>query len=236
MAAGTMLLRPIASNEALPSTRVLVVAGIRLYREGLQAIMAREHRMSVVGTAVDVAEACAAVPRVRPDVVLLDAAPEPPANAVRALLAALPEVRIVVLGLAAPDVDAEVLACIEAGAAGYVTRAAGLPELVEAVACVARGELACSTSVAGALARSLARLSAASERPADGAGLTARERQIAELIAEGLSNKEIAGRLHIELPTVKNHVHRILGKLEVSRRGEAAARMRGVGIRTAVRD
>jgi two-component system nitrate/nitrite response regulator NarL len=221
------LLRPHTSSEEGLVTRVLVVAGIRLYREGLEAIIAREGRMSVAGTAADVAAACAVVAHVEPDVVLLDAAPEPPPQAVRALVAAAPDVRILVLGLPEADLDHEVLECVHAGAAGYVTREASLADLVEAVVCAARGEMLCSTSVAGALARSLARLAAETEPPPAEAVLTAREREIARLIADGLSNKEIAGRLHIELPTVKNHVHRILGKLQVQRRGEAAARLRG---------
>jgi two-component system, NarL family, nitrate/nitrite response regulator NarL len=211
-------------------TRVLVVAGIRLYREGLEAIIAREGRMSVAGTAADVAAACTVVTKLWPDVVLLDAAPEPPPQAVRALVATAPDVKILVLGLPEADLDHEVLECIQAGAAGYVTREASLADLVEAVVSAARGEMLCSRSVAGAIARSLARFAAETELPPADAVLTARERQIAGLIADGLSNKEIAGRLHIELPTVKNHVHRILGKLQVQRRGQAAARLRGVGV------
>ena len=236
MGAGDTLLRPQTSFEVEPPIRIFVVAGIRLYREGLEAILAHDRQMRVVATAADVSEACASVPEVRPDVVLLDASPDPPPLGVRALLAALPELRVVVLGLPEANLDREVLECVQAGAAGYVTREAGLSELIEAIACVARGELACSSSVAGALARGLARLAAETGRPAGEAALTARERQIAALIADGLSNKEIARRLHIELPTVKNHVHRILSKLEVRRRGEAAARVRGAPAPTILRD
>lgn len=217
-------------------TRVFIVAGIRLYREGLEAIIGREGRMSVAGTAADVSAACAAVLHAQPDVVLLDAAPEPPPLAVRALVAAWPEAPIVVLGLPEADLDREVLECVQAGAAGYVTREAGLADLVDAVASAARGEMVCSSSVAGALARSLARLAAETAPPPPEAVLTPRERQIARLIADGLSNKEIARRLHIELPTVKNHVHRILGKLQVQRRGEAAARLHGLRVPYPVRD
>ena len=215
-------------------TRVLVVAGIRLYREGLEAIIARDIRLSVAGTAADVPAACAIVSHLRPEVVLLDAAPEAPPQAVRALVASSPDVRILVLGLPEADLDHQVLECVQAGAAGYVTREASLADLVEAVVCAARGEMLCSKSVAGALARSLARIAAETESPPADTLLTRREHQIAHLLAEGLSNKEIARDLHIELPTVKNHVHRILGKLQVQRRGEAAARLRGVRVQTAV--
>jgi DNA-binding NarL/FixJ family response regulator len=99
-------------------------------------------------------------------------------------------------------------------------------ELGETVACVMRGELPCTPRLAATLFQRLALH--ASHRQDDGAlGLTAREREILTLIDGGLSNKEIAHRLNIEVATVKNHVHRILDKLHVKRRGEAAARIRG---------
>jgi two-component system, NarL family, nitrate/nitrite response regulator NarL len=82
--------------------------------------------------------------------------------------------------------------------------------------------------MAGALLRRMQTLAKSSERPSLASRLTPREREILQLIDAGLANKDIASRLHIELATVKNHVHHILEKLEASRRGEAAARFRGV--------
>jgi two-component system, NarL family, nitrate/nitrite response regulator NarL len=233
--AGTDLLRRL--SPAPPGgavTSLYVVTPIRLYRDALEEFVARSDRLTAAGSACEVAAACEAVVRLRPDVVLLDAVVEPPVAAIRALAAAAPEARIVVLGLPEGDLDAAVLECIETGAAGYVTRDASLAELTEVAETAARGDMVCSTSVAGALARSVATL-AAQQRPAASALLTVREREIAELIAGGLSNKEIAGRLHIELPTVKNHVHRILGKLEVRRRADAAARLQRTSVATGMR-
>jgi two-component system, NarL family, nitrate/nitrite response regulator NarL len=136
-----------------------------------------------------------------------------------------------VLALTVPNRETEILAFAEAGIAGFVTLEASVAELVEAIESVARGEALCSPSVAAALLRRLASL-AHSRTSADPTGpLTAREREILALIDEGLSNKQIAQRLRIELPTVKNHVHHILVKLGADRRAEAAALVRGSVVR-----
>ena len=112
-----------------------------------------------------------------------------------------------------------------------MTSDASVAELVAAIESVARGESLCTPSVAAALMRRLASL-ARSWADADPIEpLTRREREILELIDEGLSNKQIAQRLRIELPTVKNHVHHILGKLGVHRRAEAAALARAARVR-----
>jgi DNA-binding NarL/FixJ family response regulator len=106
-----------------------------------------------------------------------------------------------------------------------VSREATLAELLDGVEAAARGEALVSEPVAAALIRRVA--SVAGERTvANGTLLTRREREIVRLIGDGLSNKEIATSLQIELATVKNHVHNILEKLHVARRGEAAARLR----------
>jgi len=112
------------------------------------------------------------------------------------------------------------------GIAGFVTSEASVAELVAAIESVARGESLCSPSVVAALLRRLGSLARSWAEADPTQPLTRREREILELIDEGLSNKQIAQRLRIELPTVKNHVHNILGKLGVRRRAEAAALVR----------
>ena len=126
------------------------------------------------------------------------------------------------LAICVPGDERSVLACVEAGAVAYVTCEASLRELIAAVTRLARGEALCSPRMAGILLRRLASLAASCE-PAAGAALTRRELEVIELVGEGLSNKEIARRLSIELSTVKNHVHNILEKLGVNGRHEAAA-------------
>ena len=136
----------------------------------------------------------------------------------------MPDARV--FAITVPNSESGVVACAELGVAGFVTTDASLTELVTALESVASGDLVCSPATAGALLRRVATL--AHERPRDDrlALLTGREREVVCLIAEGLSNKQIAHRLYIELATVRNHVHNILGKLGVHRRAEAAALIR----------
>jgi DNA-binding NarL/FixJ family response regulator len=206
--------------------RVLVVAGVRFYRDGIAAALSADPRFDVVGGAADVPEAAAVFASLAPDVILLDlAGADGPAH-VRALLARAPTARVVALGVR--EAEDDVLPLVEAGVAGYVTRDGSVDDLLAAVESVAAGETICSPRMTATLLRRVALL--ARDRRPEGPNperdLTSRERQIVALIDEGLSNKEIATRLRIELATVKNHVHNILEKLRVHRRGEAAAAVR----------
>jgi two-component system, NarL family, nitrate/nitrite response regulator NarL len=154
-------------------------------------------------------------------VVLLDAALPDGVAVTHAIRARAPHVRVIVMSVA----DGDVLRFAEAGIAGYVTRDASVAELLAAMDSVQRGESLFSPRAAAALLDRVATLAreptAAGREP-----LTAREKEILSLLAAGLSNKEIATRLFIGVPTVKTHVHNILRKLGASRRGQAAARAR----------
>ena len=200
--------------------RVLVVAAVKLYREGVAQALAREDRFDVAGTARTAHEAIVCVSTTNPDVSLVDLAMPGSLVLVRAMREARPSAQVVVLSV--PETEHEVLACAEAGAAGFVTVDGSLDDLVATLESVCRGETLCSPRIAGALLRRLAILAGT-----PGTGLTAREHEILGLVERGLTNKEIGRTLQIELPTVKNHVHNILGKLQVTRRSEAAARFRG---------
>jgi DNA-binding NarL/FixJ family response regulator len=156
-------------------------------------------------------------------VVLLDAASHGALEGACAIRASSPDAAVVALGVA--NAEGDVIACAEAGVAGYVVREGSVEDLIATVESAARGELRCSPRMAGALVRRLARLAAGQPIP-DGARLTRRELEIVRMIDDGLSNKEIAVRLSIEVATVKNHVHHLLEKLGVRRRGEAAAKLR----------
>jgi two-component system, NarL family, nitrate/nitrite response regulator NarL len=203
--------------------RVAIVAETRLYREGL-ADMLRNQPPDVVGTSRNADEALAQVAETRPDVVLLDMAMASGMRALEAIVEQAPGTQVVAIAI--PDLEGEVVACAEAGAAGYVTRDASLEQLVAALESVARGETLCSPRVAATLFRRVRAL-AEDRAPQAGEGrLTRRKLEIVARIDQGRSNKEIANELCIELATVKNHVHNILEKLNVHRRGEAAARLR----------
>ena len=207
--------------------RVLLVSDIRLYREGVEAALARHGGVDVVGAAAGQREARVLATRARPNVALVDMTMPDSIACIRALHNAVPEVRAVALTVA--EIESDVVACAEAGVFGYVTRESSLDELVAAIRSVVQGEMLCSPRIAATLVRHVAALAATPlTRPL--ATLTGRELQVVALIEEGLSNKEIAGRLLIEAATVKNHVHNILEKLQVPGRTEAAAEVRARGM------
>jgi two-component system, NarL family, nitrate/nitrite response regulator NarL len=202
---------------------VLVFARVRLYRDGMASVFQAEPDVSVVGTAAELGEALAKIATLAPDVLVIDSSFPNSLNAIRAIASADPSLAIVAVAI--PDGPEGVIAFAEVGATGYVTREASPADLVKAVQHAVNGEILCAPHIVGTLFRRLAVL--ASERvpapPLD--RLTRREREVALLLGQGLSNREIAGRLRIEIATVKHHVHNILEKLEVNRRSEAAARI-----------
>ena len=205
-------------------TALVVLARVRLYRDGLADIFVNRTDFTIAATAADEADGLALIRELSPDIVLLALDPATGAALVRAIVAQAPETRVVAVGIA--DNDSEVLPLAEAGVAGYVTTDHSAEDVVRVVESVARGEALCSPRIAATLLQRVATLSRRQELHPDSAALTARERQIVELIDQGLSNKEIARRLQIEVATVKNHVHHVLEKLNVARRGEAAALLR----------
>ena len=197
--------------------RVFLVADVRVHRDLLAAALAEEEGIELAGSAHgDVA--CLAVGMSDADVVLVDGGSVSGPATVRALVAAAPTAKVVVTGV--PEDESGVVDLVEAGIAGYATADQPLGDVVAAVAATADGELQCSPRISAALAMRLTALAAVRRHPDGGDGLTPREREIAALIGDGLSNKQIARRLSIELATVKNHVHNILRKLGVSRRDQ----------------
>jgi two-component system nitrate/nitrite response regulator NarL len=196
---------------------VVIVAATRLFGEGLAQALARVETIGLTGTASD----CGKLAQVEGpiDIVLLDI-PSVGIESIRAARAALPEAAVIGIGVG--DDVSELLTCVEAGLAGYVSREGSFDDLARTIESVARGEMACSPEIAGTLMRRVAALAAAQPLDPVEASLTRREREIVELIESGLSNKEIALRLGIELATVKKHVHHVLDKLHVSRRLDAA--------------
>jgi two-component system nitrate/nitrite response regulator NarL len=204
--------------------RIVIVGEIRLYREGLADLLGRIPGLEVVGTMADRDKGYEAIARVRPDIVLLDMATAGSHEAIGRIRELAAETQVVALGVA--DVEKDLLNCAEAGVAGYVPREGTLDSLVDAIRSAVLGELRCSPQMAGTMLRRLAALAAIRSGVVDRNSLTSREKEILRLIDDGCSNKEIARRLGIEVATVKNHVHNLLDKLHVHRRGEAAAQVR----------
>lgn len=203
---------------------VLIVAGIRLYREGLALMLSQHPSLTVAALAADRDSARDYLARARADVVLLDLMTQDSALIARDLEHLFsPAPPVVALGML--ETEQAMLSCVESGIAGLVRRDASLEELVDTVESAARGELRCSPHFAAALMRRVAALAAARESRLSIDRLTARECEIARLLQENLSNKEIAARLGIEVATVKNHVHNLLEKLKLHRRTDVARRV-----------
>lgn len=209
--------------------RIVIVGEIRLYRDGLAEFLGRTAGFEVVGCASDRLEAFDLLRTHYPDIILLDMATQGSHDAVRVMKELAPQAPVIALGV--PSAEGEVLRCAEAGVAGYVSRDATLDALVATIGNALNGEVQCSPQMAGSMFRLIGMLSAARQEPPVEDALTGREREILHLIEQGHSNKEIARSLGIEVATVKNHVHNLLDKLHVHRRGEAAARFRGRGTR-----
>jgi DNA-binding NarL/FixJ family response regulator len=163
-----------------------------------------------------------------PDVVLVDVTGGSRLGALRELAATGPQTPLLAIGVR--DADRDVLDCIEAGAIGYVLQDASLDDLADATHRAVRDEPLASPHVIATLMRRVAALSENGRSGTVGA-LTSRELEVVQLIEQGLSNKEIAAQLSIAVTTVKNHVHNILEKLKVQRRGEVAWLVRSSGPR-----
>jgi two-component system, NarL family, nitrate/nitrite response regulator NarL len=193
--------------------RVALVVDIGVYRDALARAL-ESLGFRVIGSAATGGES---------DVALVDVTRAGGLGTLRELAKRAPEVRLI--AVAVRDFEPDVLACIEAGAVGYVSRDASLEDLADAIHRAVRDEPLASPHLIATLMRRVAALAANGDRTSFGQ-LTTRELEVVELIEKGLSNKEIAARLSIAVTTVKNHVHSILEKLKVQRRGEAASLVR----------
>lgn len=202
--------------------RILIVTDVRLFREGLAEVLSKGADHTVASTASLAVEALERVHDTQPEVALVDARMAESLACVRAITRLSSGTRVVALGVA--EGESDMLAWAEAGVSGFVPLEASLEDLVAAITHAHRGELACSARVAGALLRHVGTLAQASPRAVP--ALTAREFEVLRLLDRHLSNKEIARQLGIEVATVKNHVHRLLEKLQVHRRLDAVTRVK----------
>ena len=162
----------------------------------------------------------------RPDVILLNLASFDNHALLQLARSRAPQSPLIVVGVSEED-EGEIVACAEAGVSGYHLRTGSLTELVHLIASVIAGESVCSPRVTALLLRRLASLAADGRSDSKALALTQRENQVVRLLELGLSNREIAAQLCIEVATVKNHVHSLLAKLGVRRRTHVVAVMRG---------
>lgn len=208
------------------SVRVLVCDDHPVYRRGLRALLAEIDDIDVVGEAGDGEEALRLAADHQPDVVIMDLH-MPGMSGIettRNLLARQPDVGVVVLTMF--EDDTSLVAALRAGARGYLVKGAGHDEISRAIRSVARGEAIVSATMSTRLA------AAVSPRQADRAfpNLTQREFEVLELLAHGLSNKQIADRLSVSPKTVRNNLSMVFSKLHVTSRTEAAALAHDAGV------
>jgi DNA-binding NarL/FixJ family response regulator len=201
-----------------PPICALLVAPGRLFADAFRAALAGGP-VAVVAAAAGPDEAAALLPTLRVGVVLVHTAAGG-LPGIRLLARAVAAPPVVALGV--PDRDDDILAVLQAGAAGYVPNRATLAEVVGVIEAVDAGRTVCPPRVLAAVFHRLRELSRPD--PADGrlAVLSPREREVLALVARELANKQIARALGVTVCTVKNHVHNLLGKLGVDRRRAAA--------------
>jgi two-component system, NarL family, nitrate/nitrite response regulator NarL len=213
---------PEAGHVADAPADALIISEVRFLRESLAEILTRAAGVRVCRHSATLAQALAMTAAQPPEIVLLDVAFPDGIEAVARLSAVLPQASVVALAVA--ETPENVLAWAEAGIAGYVPNTASVDDLVSLIGQIRRGEQTCPSRIAGSLLRRLGaseRLVRPSPSPAP---LTRRELEISRLVAAGLSNKDIARRLGISLGTTKSHVHNLLSKLSLQRRGEVVTR------------
>jgi two-component system nitrate/nitrite response regulator NarL len=213
---------PINDLSRPAAPRVFIVTNVRLYSEGLARTLSGRDGLTVLGAATPSEEMLSRIVATAPNLVLVDAATLRCSGIVAQIHSASPRCTVVAFGVS--EEPAEVLECAEAGVAGYVLQTASVEDLVKTLLSVQRGELPCSPRIAAMMFKQVASLSGQERTTSP---LTLREQGIAGLIGRGLSNKEIASTLSVEVATVKSHVHHILEKLGVTRRAAVADRLRG---------
>ena len=217
--------------------RVLVVDDHPVFREGFAALLASMEGVSVVGTAPDGAQALAAVDALDGasgvDVVVMDV--QMPVldgvEATRRLAERHPGVGVVVLTMS--EEDATVLDAVRAGARGYLLKGAEPDEVLRAIGTVAGGGVVFGAVLASRIADFFTAAPASAMSPFP--QLTAREQEVLDLVAGGLSNQQIAGRLYLSQKTVRNHVSMVLTKLQAADRADAIIRARDAGLGRQVR-
>ena len=203
------------------TTRVLLCDDHEVVREGLRTLLSRHPDMSVVGEAGTMKEAVEAAAKAKPDVVIMDVRlPDGSGvEACREIREARPETRVIMLTSYADD--EALFASIVAGASGYLLKQTRGQAVIDAIQAVAAGRSLLDPDVTGKVLERI-RLGREQQDPAL-ASLTDQERKVLEQLAEGKTNRDIGTALFLSEKTVKNYVSRILDKLGLSRRAEAAA-------------
>ena len=216
----------------MDTIRVLIADDHALFREGLRALFSALPDLEVVGEAAEGESAIAQVESLNPDVVLMDIN-MPGVNgieATRRILNTHPQLGIIMVTML--EDDASVFSAMRAGARGYVLKGAHHDEILHAIRAVAGGQAVFGPAIAARMMNFFQGLNGTNHGEAAQVfpELTEREREVLTLIAQGVSNKEIAERLVISSKTVSNHITNIFSKLQVADRAQAIIRARDAGL------
>ncbi len=203
--------------------RIVITDDHQLFREGLSRILNETPEMTVLATLASGEEAVRRVPELKPDVMLMDV--NMPGmgglEATQRIHARFPDIRIIMLTVS--EKESDLFGAIRAGARGFLLKNASMDELVEAIRRVYAGEAIIAPSMAVKLLDEFAAAKPPSSAEQGQEELTDRERDVLQLVARGLGNKEIAAELGLSPHTVKAHLRTILDKLHLRGRAEAAA-------------
>lgn len=213
-----------ARDDVAPARKLIIASEVRFIRESLTEILRRNPAVVVVSHAQSSEEILSLSHELRPDMVLLDAAVRDGIALVRHLRETMAKPRVVVFAVS--ESVESVVEWAEAGIAGFIPSSAALADLNTLLTDIEAGRQACSALVSAGLIRRIAVAAGSDGQKFLRAKLTRRELEIVSLIRAGLSNKEISRRLNIGVTTTKSHVHNVLNKMNLHRRGQAANWMR----------
>jgi two-component system NarL family response regulator len=202
--------------------RILIVDDHILFREGLTGLLRSQADMEVIGECGTMTDAVCQAVKMKPDVVLMDfSLPDGTGlEATRSILAELPQTHVIFLTI--HDNDERLIAAMRAGAKGYLLKNLSVSKLLASLRALERGEAAISRTMMARVLEEFAHAkSPANGTPSPLVGLTSREIEVLQELANGITNQEIATRLFISENTVKNHIHNILEKLNLHNRREA---------------
>lgn len=210
--------------------RVLIVDDHILFREGLVGLLRGQPDMEVVGECGTVHDAVEMARAVQPQVILMDfSLPDGSGlDATRTILSEMPQMQIIFLTV--HDDDEQMIAAMRAGAKGYLLKNLSVSKLLASLRALERGEAAISRAMMARILEVFAHTSPNHGAPSPLVGLTSREMEVLQELADGITNQEIAARLYISENTVKNHIHNILEKLNLTNRREAITFARQNGL------
>lgn len=204
---------------------IVLIEDNRMLREGLASLIREQPGFTILAASANIIEALQKIREAKPRIVLVDFGLEnhDSLRLTATLHAEVPEARVIVMGLL--PLHEDVADFVRAGASGFVMKDAALDDFVRTIRLVADGTDVLPMQLTGSLFTQIAqRALVGGKSPVlEAVRLTQRERQVVELIGEGLSNKEIAASLHVAIHTVKSHVHNVLEKLALHTRLEVAA-------------